>query len=38
VLSQIGAIRDEEVAAMAAAYFVPELQTVLSLGPGPGTA
>jgi len=38
VLSQIDAIRDEEVAAMAAAYFVPELQTVLSLGPGPGTA
>lgn len=38
VLSQIDATRDEEVAAMAAAFFVPELQTVLSLGPGPGTA
>lgn len=38
VLSQIDAIRDEEVAAMAAAYFAPDLQTVLSLGPGPGAA
>ena len=38
VLSQIDAIRDEEVAAIAAAFFAPELQTVLSLGPGPGAA
>lgn len=38
VLSQIEAIRAEEVAEMAATYFAPELQTVLSLGPGPGPA
>lgn len=38
VLAQIDAIRDEEVAAMAAAFFAPDLQTVLSLGPGPGAA
>ncbi len=38
VLSQIDAIRDEEVAAIAAAFFAPDVQTVLSLGPGPGAA
>jgi len=38
VLSQIDAIRDDEVAAMAQAYFAPDRQTVLSLGPVPGTA
>jgi predicted Zn-dependent peptidase len=38
VLSQIDAIREDDVAAMAAAFFAPELQTVLSLGPAPGTA
>lgn len=38
LLSQIDAIREEEVAAVAATFFAPELQTVLSLGPGPGTA
>ncbi len=38
VLSQIDAIGSDEVAAMAAAYFDPDLQTVLSLGPAPGTA
>lgn len=38
VLSQIDSIRDEEVAAMAAAFFAPDQQTVLSLGPGPGAA
>lgn len=38
VLSQIEAIRAEEVAEMAAAFLAPELQTVLSLGPGPGPA
>ncbi|MCC6927543.1 MAG: insulinase family protein [Gemmatimonadaceae bacterium] len=38
VLSQIDAIRDEEVTAIAAAFFEPDLQTVLSLGPGPGAA
>jgi predicted Zn-dependent peptidase len=38
VLSQIEAIRGEEVAEMAAAFFAPDLQTVLSLGPGPGPA
>lgn len=38
VLSQIDAIREEDVAAIAATFFAPELQTVLSLGPGPGAA
>ena len=38
VLSQIDAIRDEDVAALAHAYFHPDRQTVLSLGPGPGAA
>ncbi len=38
VLSQIEAIRAEEVAEMAAAFFAPDMQTVLSLGPGPGPA
>ena len=38
VLSQIDAIRDDEVAAVAAAFFDPDLQSVLSLGPGPGPA
>ena len=38
VLSQIEAIGADEVAEMAAAYFDPDRQTVLSLGPAPGTA
>lgn len=38
VLSQIDAIREEDVAAIAATFFAPELQTMLSLGPGPGAA
>lgn len=38
VLSQIDAIGDDEVAAMAAEFFDPERQTVLSLGPAPGLA
>ena len=38
VLSEIDAIRDDEVAAMAHAFFAPDRQTVLSLGPVPGTA
>ncbi len=35
VLSQIDAIGHEEVAAMTHAYFAPDRQTVLSLGPAP---
>lgn len=38
VLSQVDAVRVEEVAAIAATVFAPEQQTVLSLGPGPGAA
>ena len=38
VLSQIDAIRDDEVAAVSAAFFDPDLQSVRSLGPGPGPA
>ncbi|MEO6446254.1 MAG: pitrilysin family protein [Gemmatimonadaceae bacterium] len=38
VLEKIDAIRDDEVAAMARAHFDPEQQSVLSLGPTPGTA
>jgi len=38
VLAQIDAIAVEDVSAMAAAFFDPDLQTVLSLGPGPGAA
>ena len=38
VLSQIDAIGVDEVAAMTSAYFVPDRQTVLSLGPTPDAA
>ncbi len=38
VLSQIDAIGADEVAALAAAFFDPDRQTVLSLGPAPGSA
>lgn len=38
VLSQIDAIGEDDVAAMAAEFFDPESQTVLSLGPAPGSA
>lgn len=38
VLSQIDAIGEGDVAAMAAEFFDPERQTVLSLGPAPGSA
>jgi predicted Zn-dependent peptidase len=38
VLSQIDAIGIDEVAAMTRAYFAPDRQTVLSLGPTPDAA
>ncbi len=38
VLSQIDAIGADEVAALSAAFFDPDRQTVLSLGPATGTA
>jgi len=37
VLAEIDALRDEDVAAVAASFFAPEQQTVLSLGPEPST-
>jgi predicted Zn-dependent peptidase len=38
VLSEIDAIRAEDVAEMSRTYFAPDRQTVLSLGPTPGPA